>query len=69
MSSGAFAENGGGGIHLETSDVESNIFEHVCTRHDRGPASASESAVETIARTKMEKNERQHLKTKFMRNL
>ena len=27
--SGAFAEKGSGGIHLETSHVQANIFQHV----------------------------------------
>ena len=29
VSSGAFAEEGSGGTHLETSNVQSNIFKHV----------------------------------------
>ena len=64
MLSGAFTEEGSGGVHLETSDVQSNIFKHVRARHDLGPASASESAVEAIRRAKIEEHERQHLKTK-----
>ena len=59
----ASAENGSGDIHLKTSDVEANIFQHFRTRHDLCPASTNKSAVEAILRLEVEKHERQYLRT------